>query len=74
MPLDDQALAGLIMWIPGGIAYVAAALVLLNRLLRDEPLREEPLREEPLRAPAPASTRVLQFPAVAHAADAGVKA
>lgn len=27
-PLQDQQLAGLIMWVPGGIVYVAAALVL----------------------------------------------
>ena len=35
MPMEDQALAGLIMWIPGGIGYLAAALVLLARLLRE---------------------------------------
>ena len=52
MPLDDQALAGLIMWIPGGVAYVVAALVLLNRLLRDVPARGE----------ARVATRVLDFP------------
>lgn len=30
-PMEDQQLGGLIMWIPGGIAYVLAALVLLTR-------------------------------------------
>jgi putative membrane protein len=31
--LDDQQLAGLIMWIPGGLVYLAAALALLAPLL-----------------------------------------
>ena len=35
MPMDDQALAGLIMWIPGGVGYLATALVLLAGLLRE---------------------------------------
>ncbi len=32
-PLEDQQLAGLVMWIPGGLAYMAAALALLLRWL-----------------------------------------
>ena len=32
-PVDDQQLAGLIMWVPGGIAYLVAALALMRRLL-----------------------------------------
>jgi putative membrane protein len=32
-PLEDQQLGGLIMWIPGGLAYVAAGLVLGARWL-----------------------------------------
>ena len=32
-PLDDQQLAGLIMWIPAGLVYVVAALVPLARWL-----------------------------------------
>jgi putative membrane protein len=36
MPLDDQQLAGLIMWIPGGIAYTIAGLAFLARLLGEE--------------------------------------
>ena len=31
--LDDQQLGGLVMWVPGGIVYVAAALALAHRLL-----------------------------------------
>ncbi|HYZ48735.1 MAG TPA: cytochrome c oxidase assembly protein [Sphingomonas sp.] len=33
-PAEDQQLAGLVMWIPGGMAHAAAALVLLARLFR----------------------------------------
>lgn len=32
-PVDDQQLGGLVMWVPSGLAYVVAALVLLARLL-----------------------------------------
>ncbi|MDQ6669365.1 MAG: cytochrome c oxidase assembly protein [Chloroflexota bacterium] len=34
-PLDDQQVAGLIMWVPGGSVYLAAALGLFATLLRD---------------------------------------
>lgn len=33
-PLEDQQLAGIIMWVPGGIVYAGAALVLLAGLIR----------------------------------------
>lgn len=33
--VDDQALAGLLMWVPGGTVYVVVALVLLADLLRE---------------------------------------
>ena len=33
-PLEDQHIAGLIMWIPGGLSYAAVALALLGRALR----------------------------------------
>jgi putative membrane protein len=33
-PLEDQQLGGLIMWVPGGLSYLFAALWLLARLLR----------------------------------------
>ena len=32
--LDDQQLAGLVMWVPAGLAYPIAALYLMSRLLR----------------------------------------
>jgi cytochrome c oxidase assembly factor CtaG len=35
-PVTDQQLAGLVMWIPGGLVHGAAALVLLYRWLGDE--------------------------------------
>jgi putative membrane protein len=34
-PLDDQQLAGLIMWIPAGLVYLVAALLIVRRWLRD---------------------------------------
>ena len=34
-PLSDQQLAGLIMWIPAGLVYIAAALGLLIRWMGD---------------------------------------
>lgn len=34
-PLEDQQLAGLIMWMPACLSYLIAALVLLSRCLRD---------------------------------------
>ncbi len=37
--LVDQQLAGLIMWVPGGLAYVIAALAIGAQLLRDDPPR-----------------------------------
>jgi putative membrane protein len=36
-PLEDQQLGGLIMWIPGGLAYLIAGLVLCARWLRAGP-------------------------------------
>lgn len=38
-PLTDQQLAGVIMWIPAGIVYLAAMAMLLARLLRATPAR-----------------------------------
>ena len=38
-PLTDQQLAGVIMWIPAGIVYLAAMAVMLARLLRITPAR-----------------------------------
>lgn len=34
-PLEDQQLGGLVMWVPGGLAYLAATLALAARLLDD---------------------------------------
>jgi putative membrane protein len=38
-PLEDQQLGGLIMWIPGSIPYLVAALVMLVRWLRESETR-----------------------------------
>ncbi len=39
-PLEDQQLAGLVMWMPGGVAYLVAALALTARWLRDAEHRD----------------------------------
>ena len=37
LPLDDQRLGGIIMWIPGGLSYLLAALWLMAGWLRERP-------------------------------------
>jgi putative membrane protein len=34
-PLEDQQLAGLVMWIPASFVYLVAALAILRRWLKD---------------------------------------
>jgi len=34
-PAEDQQLAGLLMWVPGGLVHAGVALLILHRLLRD---------------------------------------
>lgn len=36
-PLEDQQLGGLIMWVPAGMAYIAAGLAIVSDWLRDTP-------------------------------------
>jgi cytochrome c oxidase assembly factor CtaG len=43
-PTTDQQLAGLIMWIPGGVLHGAAALLLLYRWLKTSEEGHAPLR------------------------------
>ncbi|HEX2781553.1 MAG TPA: cytochrome c oxidase assembly protein, partial [Gemmatimonadaceae bacterium] len=45
-PLDDQQLGGMIMWIPGGAAYLVAALALLASSLRESERRARPWGED----------------------------
>jgi len=41
-PLEDQQLGGLIMWVPGGLVFLAAALVLLVQPLSlEQPRRAD---------------------------------
>ena len=44
--IDDQQLGGLIMWVPGGLAYVVAALFLFVRMLRESEHRVARLESE----------------------------
>jgi len=39
--LEDQALSGIIMWIPGSMMYIIAALILLFNFMRQEERRNE---------------------------------
>ena len=50
-PLEDQQLAGLIMWVPAGLVYVAAGLALLGLLLRYEGPEPARRRRDALGAP-----------------------
>lgn len=36
-PAEDQQLAGLLMWVPGGLVHVLAALLVMARGLREQP-------------------------------------
>lgn len=37
-PSEDQQLAGLIMWVPGGLVHAVAALVVMRTILRRQPV------------------------------------
>jgi len=40
-PLEDQQLGGLIMWVPAGVVYLAAGLVLFAKWLKESDIRLE---------------------------------
>lgn len=40
-PLEDQQLAGVLMWVPAALPYLLAALMLLRSLIADAPPRQE---------------------------------
>ncbi len=57
-PLEDQQLGGLVMWIPGGVVYVVAVLVIAARVFRRPPAALAPrvrhgTAATPAIAPAP---------------------
>lgn len=54
--LQDQMLGGVIMWIPGSMMYIAAALILISQAFRDEE------RNEPQPAAAPGTERTVGGP------------
>jgi len=47
-PLQDQQLAGLFMWVPGGAIYLAAGLWLIGRWLAGSSLQPTPLQQRVL--------------------------
>ena len=49
-PMEDQQLAGLVMWMPGGIAYLVGALTLTARWLGDAERRADRRRAAPIEA------------------------
>jgi cytochrome c oxidase assembly factor CtaG/ferredoxin len=55
--LDDQILAGLIMWVPGSVIYLVPALVIAVRLFSSDRFRRRPVitrvKPSPPRAPFP---------------------
>jgi putative membrane protein len=57
--LEDQQLAGLIMWIPGGIVYAAAVLAALLSVLREENARANDVGQ--LDPPAPPRDDTILF-------------
>jgi len=46
-PTEDQQLAGLLMWIPGGLVHAAAALVLIAPTLSERPKTPNPRQSAP---------------------------
>ena len=59
--IDDQQLGGLIMWVPGGIVYVAAALYLLLRWIQQSGVRRARLDAMRARGAADAIAAVAIF-------------
>ena len=53
-PLEDQQLGGLIMWIPGSLAYIIAALWIFAEWLRESEQRSVALQRTRLKLIAPA--------------------
>ena len=54
-PLDDQQLGGLVMWAPGGLAYLLAGLAIVSSWLRSSPAAASPWEAE-TRGPGPAAS------------------
>jgi cytochrome c2 len=69
-PMEDQQLAGLVMWVPAGFAYVAAAAVLFVKWLA---AAERDMRRSG-RSAVLRSLAVLLVPLILAACDVGTKA
>jgi putative membrane protein len=66
-PLEDQQLAGLLMWIPSGIVYLLLALALMAAWLRAEEAAMR--RREGMSAPVRVAYRPLPVPPIALGED-----
>jgi cytochrome c oxidase assembly factor CtaG len=53
-PLEDQQLGGLVMWVPGGLAYVVVGLMIVASWLREPTLRASPPHAVSIRRTGPA--------------------
>jgi cytochrome c oxidase assembly factor CtaG len=53
--LQDQELGGIIMWIPGSMMYIIAALILIARAMRSDRNEEAPSGSASMEATAPVS-------------------
>ena len=61
-PLEDQQLAGLIMWVPGGLSYLVATLWLMIDWLRTSEVRAVRVEQARARAAAAALLLLLLLP------------
>ena len=61
--LEDQQLGGIIMWIPGGVPYVVAALLLLLNRLRDPGVRTNEVARDRVSL-SPSTARVIVLLAI----------
>jgi cytochrome c oxidase assembly factor CtaG len=53
-PLEDQQLGGLVMWVPGGLAYIVVALMIVASWLREPRMRASPARSVSIGRTGPA--------------------
>ena len=67
--LEDQQLGGLIMWVPGGVVYLAAALYLMLKLIRESAARvaeRDAVRRTPLVSAAVRTVAVILVAALTY--------
>lgn len=63
-PLEDQAIAGVIMWVPGSISFLVPLIHITTQLLYGNPARQ-PGRLDSSRSPLVSSARRIALPIIA---------